>query len=184
MIQVKWTHMLIVRQVVAVAALLTMIIAPALAENPVALQREFMATKGQFVLTAPQHMTLADVHARLLALMNDSGSELQKVEPTEITARTTFATFADPMLVLIPGGVVDINYQRAAYNAAGVPIYRVRRIVLTQEDGESVRVQFCARVAQYNPRSNGPPDVRIATKCRLDFREWHALREATARLFD
>jgi hypothetical protein len=182
--QVKWTHMLIVRQVVAVAVLLTMSNAAVFAENPVALHREFMATKGQFVLTAPQNMNVADVHARLIALMNDTGSELQNVGPTEITARTTFATFADQMLVLVPGGLVDINYQRAAYNATGAPIYRVRRITLTQEDGESVRVQFCARVAQYNPRSNGPPDVRIATKCKLDFREWYALREATARLFD
>ena len=176
--------MMIVRQAIAFAILLTMGNAAVFAANPVALQREFMAAKGQFVLIAPQNMNVADVHARLIALMNDTGSELQKVEPTEITARTTFATFADQMLVLIPGGVVDINYQRAAYNAAGVPIYRVRRITLTQEDGEPVRAQFCARVAQYNPRSNGPPDVRIATKCKLDFREWHALREATAHLFE
>jgi len=182
--QVKWTHMLIVRQVVAVAVLLTMSNAAVFAENPVALHREFMATKGQFVLTAPQNMNVADVHARLIALMNDTGSELQNVGPTEITARTTFATFADPMLVPIPGVVIDLNYQRAVHDATGAPIYQVRRITLAQEDGEPVRVQFCSRVKQYTSRSNGPPDIRVATQCKLAFREWNALRQATSRLFD
>jgi hypothetical protein len=176
--------MSIVRRMAAFAALLTMGSAPALAENPVALQREYKASKGLFVLAAPAHMNLADVHARLLALMNDSGSEVQEDAPAAITARTTFATFVDPMMVLIPGGVVDINYQRAAYNATGEPVYQMRRITLTQEDGEPVHVQFCSRVKQYTPRANGPPDVAVVTKCKLDFREWNALREATARLFD
>jgi hypothetical protein len=176
--------MSIVRRMFAVTTMLMMSSAPALAENPVALHREYKASKGLFVLTAPAQMNLADVHARLVALLNDSGSELQEVAPTEITARTTFATFVDPMLVLIPGGVVDINYQRAAYNATGEPVYQVRRITLTQGDGEPARVQFCSRVKQYTPRSNGPPDVAVVTKCKLDFREWNALRAATARLFD
>ncbi|HEY6123566.1 MAG TPA: hypothetical protein VIV63_02860 [Steroidobacteraceae bacterium] len=176
--------MSIARHVIAIAALFTMSSAPALAENPVALQREYLATKGQFVLVAPAHMNLADVHARLITLMNDSGSELQEVDAVTITARTTFATFADPMLVPILGGVVDLNYQRAVNDAAGVPIYQVRRITLTQEDGQPVRVQFCSRVKQYTPRSNGAPDVRVATQCKLAFREWNALREATSRLFE
>ena len=176
--------MVIVRRVIAIAALLTMSSAPALAENPVALQREYQAAKSQFVLIAPAQLNIADVHARLVALMNDTGSELQKVDAAEITARTTFATFADPMLVPILGAVVDINYQRAVHNATGEPIYQVRRITLTQKDGEPVHVQFCSRVNRYTPRSNGPPDVRVATQCRLEFREWYALRDATARLFD
>jgi len=164
--------------------MLAMSSVPVHAENPVALHREYQASKGQFILTAPAQMNLADVHARLVALMNDSGSEVQEVGPTEITARTTFATFADPMLVPLLGGIYDINYQRAAHDATGAPIYQMRRITLMQEDGGPVRVQFCSRVKQYTPLANGPPGVRIATKCKFLFREWNALREATSRLFE
>src|SRR5882672_1708100 len=176
--------MLVVRQVILFAALLTISGVPALAQNPVALQREYNATNRQFVLTAPAQMNVADAHARLVALMNDTGSEPQEVGATEITARTTFATFADPMLVPLLGSVIDVNYQRAVHDATGEPIYQVRRITLTQQDGEPVRVQFCSRVKQYTPRSNGPPNVRVATQCKLGFREWNALREVTSRLFD
>jgi len=177
--------MTIVRKVSAAAALLVLFSAGAFAQNPVALQREYLQSKRQFVLTAPAHLAVADVHARLLKFMDDTGSEVQESGATEITARTTFAAFADPVLAVVPGaGLVDLNYQRAAYDANGTPIFQVRRITLTQKGGAPVSVQFCSRVKQYTPRVNGPPDVRVATRCNLEFREWNALREATARLFD
>lgn len=156
----------------------------ALSQNPVVLQREYRSTGGQVLLTAPAKLNLADVHARVIALLRDTGSEVLESRETEIVARTTFATFADPVLVAIPVVVVDLNYQRAAHEANGEPIYQVRRITLTQAKDAPVRVQFCSRVKQYSPKTNGPPDFRIATQCKLEFREWNALREVTARLFD
>jgi len=168
----------------ALTALLSLSIAPALAKNPVELQRQYKAAKGQFLMAAPAQMNLAEVHARLLAFLDDTGSEVQESGPNEIMARTTFAAFADPVLVAIPIVVVDVNYQRAMYEATGEPVYQNRQITLTQEKDGQVLVQFCSRVKQYSPRSNGPPEVRVATRCKLDFREWNALREVTERLFD
>jgi hypothetical protein len=80
--------------------------------------------------------------------------------------------------------VVDVNFQNSAHDATGAPIYQTRRITLTQKKAEPVRVQFCSRENRYVPRTSGPPDVRVIMQCKLEFREWNALRLATLHLFD
>ena len=179
---------MIVGRLTSLAALLGLLSATSLAQdplaqNPVALQREYQNAKRLFVLTAPARMSAAEVHARLVKFMNDTGSEVQQSSDTEIMARTTFATFSDSLLLALPV-VVDVNFQNAAHDANGTPIYQTRRITLSQKNDEPVRVQFCSRESRYLPRTGGPPDVRVIMKCKLEFREWNALRVATLHLLD